>query len=296
MSTARLREILAGDRIAVAPCVPDALSARLVEEAGLPLAFMGGFGVAATQWGLPDTGLIGYHEMVEQARRICSAVSIPVIGDGDTGYGNAINVKRTVEGYAAAGLACIMIEDQAWPKRCGHTAGKSVVSRGEALARVKAAVDARDEGADILVMARTDARVESLDEAIWRGNAFAELGVDLVFCEAPRSERELERVVREIPAPQMANMLEQGDTPILRPHQLEALGFRLVAYPITVLAASIFAVRRALAALAEGRVPEALVDFADLRELVGFGRYDAAQRVYADVEGELAAARAGATR
>jgi 2-methylisocitrate lyase-like PEP mutase family enzyme len=285
-TVARLREILAGDRIAVAPCVPDALSARLVEEAGLPIAFMGGFGVAATQWGLPDTGLIGYHEMVEQARRLCAAVTIPVIGDGDTGYGNAINVKRTVDGYAAAGLACIMIEDQVWPKRCGHTAGKSVVSRGEALARIKAAVDARDEGADILIMARTDARVESLDEAIWRGKAFADLGVDVVFCEAPRSLHELERVTREIPGPQMANMLEQGDTPILPPSTLEALGFRIVAYPITVLAASIFAVRRALAALAEGRVPEALVDFADLRELVGFGRYDAARQIYARFEGE----------
>jgi 2-methylisocitrate lyase-like PEP mutase family enzyme len=139
--------------------------------------------------GMPDTGLISYGEMVEQGRSICAAVAIPVIGDGDTGYGNPMNVRRTVAGYAAAGFASVMIEDQLAPKRCGHTRGKSVVSREEALARVRAAVDAREQGADVLILARTDARAPiGLEEAIWRARAFADLGADIVFVEAPRSE------------------------------------------------------------------------------------------------------------
>ena len=153
-----LRELLASGGIQVMPCCFDALSARLIERAGFPLTFMSGFAVSAARLGMPDTGLISYGEILDQGRNICDAVSIPVIGDADTGYGNALNVKRTLRGYARAGFACAMIEDQVAPKRCGHTQGKEVVSRDEALARIRAAVDARDAGSDILVMGRTDAR------------------------------------------------------------------------------------------------------------------------------------------
>ncbi|MEM7224394.1 MAG: isocitrate lyase/PEP mutase family protein [Pseudomonadota bacterium] len=253
----------------------DALSARLIEQAGFPLAFMSGFAVSAVRLGLPDTGLISYGEMVAQGRDICAAVKIPVLGDGDTGYGNALNVKRTVEGYARAGFAAVMIEDQVAPKRCGHTAGKAVVGREEALARMRAALDARAEGPDIAIIARTDARAtEGLEEALARARAFAELGAELIFVEAPLDEAELARICQEVPAPQMANMLHQGHTPILAPNKLEALGFKLAVYPFTGLAAAIKAMTESLAELAAGRDPaERMVDFETLCRLAGFEDY-----------------------
>ncbi|MDJ0865101.1 MAG: isocitrate lyase/PEP mutase family protein [Myxococcota bacterium] len=279
---ARLRALLAEPRLHVMPCCYDALSARMIERAGFALTFMSGFAVSAARLALPDTGLISYGEMVAQGREITAAVGIPVIGDGDTGYGNAVNVKRTVRGYARAGFACVMIEDQVAPKRCGHTRGKSVVPRAEALARIRAALDARDAGDDVLVMARTDARDEhGLDEAIARGRAFAEAGADIVFVEAPRDEAELARVATEIPVPVMANLVEGGDTPLLPPGRLEALGFRIAAYPLTLLSASLHAMQDALEHLRDGRPVERRVEFAALREIVGFDAYDAEQRRYA---------------
>jgi len=221
--------------------------------------------------------------MLDQGRDICSAVSIPVIGDADTGYGNALNVKRTVEGYARAGFACLMIEDQLAPKRCGHTRGKAVVDRGEALARIRAAVDAREQGSDILVLARTDARATlGLDEAIWRAKAFADLGADLLFVEAPVSEAELERIGAEVPAPRMANLVEGGATPVLALARLEAMGYRIAAYPLALLSAAARAMQDALGALGAGEFPEGVLDFAQLRDLVDFGDYDAVLARYGD--------------
>jgi 2-methylisocitrate lyase-like PEP mutase family enzyme len=282
---ARLRALLEAPGLQLMPCCFDALSAQLVESAGFGLTFMSGFAVSATRIGAPDTGLISYGEMVDQGRSLCAAVSIPVIGDGDTGYGNPLNARRTALGYAQAGFACVMIEDQLAPKRCGHTRGKEVVPRAEALARVRAALDARAEGADILVMARTDARAPAgLEEALWRARAFAELGADLVFVEAPRSEAELERVAREVPAPCMVNLVEDGDTPLLSHARLEAMGYRIAAYPLTLLSVAARAMQEALAALREGRAPERRLTFAELRSLVGFDAYDALARRYAPEE------------
>jgi len=283
---ARLRALLEKPGLRVVPCCFDALSARLVERAGFELTFMSGFAVAAARCALPDTGLLSYGEMVDQGRQITGAVSIPVIGDGDTGYGNAVNAKRTVHGYARAGFACVMIEDQVAPKRCGHTRGKAVVPRDEALARVRAALDARDEaraaGHDILVLARTDARAEhGLAEALARGRAFAELGADIVFVEAPRDEAELARVAREVPAPAMANLLEDGDTPWLPPERLAALGFKLAAHPLTLLHAAVAAMQEALDGLRAGRPRGRRLSFAALRTLLGFDAYDAESRRYA---------------
>jgi 2-methylisocitrate lyase-like PEP mutase family enzyme len=285
-SAEQLRTLLAKPGIRVMPCCFDALSAALIERAGFDLTFMSGFAVSATKLALPDTGLISYGEMVEQGRAITSAVSIPVIGDCDTGYGNAINVKRSVRGYARAGFACAMIEDQVAPKRCGHTRGKAVVSRAEAVLRIRAAVDARAElqaeGGDILVMARTDARAtHDLDEAIARGRDFAALGADIVFVEAPRSEAEMERVGREIEAPLMANLVEDGDTPWLPPERLVSLGFRIAAYPLALLGASVRAMRDALEQLRGGEQAERRLSFAELREIVGFDWYDAESQRYA---------------
>jgi len=257
------------------PCCFDALSARLVERAGFELTFMSGFAVSAARSGLPDTGLLSYGEMVAQGRDICGAVSIPVIGDADTGYGNPVNVKRTVRGYAQAGFACAMIEDQLAPKRCGHTQGKEVVPREEALARVRAAVDAREEGAEILVMARTDARAPlGFEEALWRARAFADLGADVVFLEAPRSESELEQTCRDVPAPGMANLVEGGETPLLPAARLEEMGFKIAAYPLTLLSSAAAAMQDALDALRAGEPAPRMLAFDALRELVGFDAYD----------------------
>jgi 2-methylisocitrate lyase-like PEP mutase family enzyme len=279
----KLRALLEQPGLLLMPCCFDALSARLIEEAGFALTFMSGFAVSAARAALPDTGLLSYGEILDQGRSITAAVEIPVIGDADTGYGNAVNVKRTVRGYAAAGFACAMIEDQVAPKRCGHTRGKQVVSRSEALTRVRAAVDAREEGADILVMARTDARAtDSLDEAIKRARAFADLGADIVFIEAPESEAEMERICREIAAPQLANMVEGGRTPVLPPARLEALGYKIAAYPLTLLAAATASMRRALAELRSGKAPSGLTPFEDLQSLVGFPAYDAEAGRYRD--------------
>jgi 2-methylisocitrate lyase-like PEP mutase family enzyme len=278
---AKLRRLLERPGLHVMPCCFDALSARLIERAGFELTFMSGFAVSAARLALPDTGLISYGEMVEQGRNLCAAVSIPVIGDGDTGYGNPMNVRRTVTGYASAGFACVMIEDQLAPKRCGHTRGKQVVARDEALLRVRAAIDARTQGPDVLILARTDARGPlGLEEALWRGQAFADLGADIVFVEAPSSEAEMQRICEEIRAPQLANMVEGGDTPVLPPARLAALGYRIAAYPLTLLSAAARAMQDALAALARGETPARLLEFAELRTLVGFDAYDAALERY----------------
>jgi len=285
MSSLALRRLLEAGGLLRMPCCFDAHSARLIERAGFGLSFMSGFAVSAARLGLPDTGLASYGEMLDQGRDVCAAVGIPVIGDGDTGYGNPLNVKRTVAGYAQAGFAGVMIEDQLAPKRCGHTRGKQVVSRGEALARIRAAVDARDAGADVLVMARTDARAtHDLDEALWRTRAFADAGADLLFVESPRDEREMQQICAATALPQMANVLEGGDTPVLAPEALEALGYRIAAYPLTLLSAATRAMQRALEALARGETPGDGLDFAALRELVGFDAYDAELRRYAETE------------
>jgi len=281
-----LRRLLEQPGFLVMPCCFDALSARLIERAGFPLTFMSGFAVSAARLGLPDTGLISYGEMLDQGRSICDAVDIPVIGDADTGYGNPLNVKRTIGGYARAGFACAMIEDQVAPKRCGHTRGKQVVERGEALVRMRAAVDARDalrrEGGDLLILARTDARAtHGLDEAIERAKRFVDLGADIAFVEAPEDAGELQRIGESVPGPKLVNLVEDGDTPLLPPAELEALGFKIAAHPLTLLSAAAHAMQEALASLSDGRPFEARLPFAELQALVGFPDYDAQLASYA---------------
>ncbi|MBS41265.1 MAG: carboxyvinyl-carboxyphosphonate phosphorylmutase [Rhodospirillales bacterium] len=281
-SADKLRNLLEAPEILVAPACYDALSARLIERAGFNLSFMSGFAVSAARLGLPDTGLISYGEMLEQGRNICNAVSIPVIGDGDTGYGNALNVKRTVLGYAQAGFGCIMIEDQVAPKRCGHTRGKQVVDREEAISRIRAAVDAREEGANILIMARTDARAtDGFDEAMRRIKAFSEEGADILFLEAPKDEEEMRRFCEGVSGYKMANLVEQGDTPLLPPDVLHEMGFKIVLYPLTMIKSALAAMETALEALKLGQNPAVLADFSHLREVVGFEAYYKAEQKYA---------------
>jgi 2-methylisocitrate lyase-like PEP mutase family enzyme len=283
-STVRLRQLLQGEGCLTMPCCFDALSARLIEHAGFPLTFMSGFAVSAARAALPDTGLLSVTEMIDQGRSICDAVSIPVIGDGDTGHGNAVNVHRTVAQYARAGFAGIMIEDQLAPKRCGHTGVKEVVERSEAVRRIRAAIAARDGDSGLVVVARTDARSAlepslgaegAMDEAIWRMQAFADLGADLLFLEAPRSEAEMERFCREVPGVRMVNMLEDGITPMLAQRRLGQIGYRVAAYPLTLLSCTVHAMRVALAELKTGQSPSYRVDFETLRDIVGFSAYDA---------------------
>jgi 2-methylisocitrate lyase-like PEP mutase family enzyme len=280
----QLRAILAAPGCRSMPCCFDALSARLVEQAGFPVTFMSGFAVSAARAALPDTGLLSVTEMLDQGRSICDAVSIPVIGDGDTGHGNAVNVHRTVTQFARAGFAGIMLEDQLAPKRCGHTGVKEVVDRGEAMRRIQAAVAAREGVGDLVVVARTDARSaleaplgseRALREAIERLKAFADLGADVLFLEAPRNEAEMARCCREVPGVHMVNMLEDGITPLLPPARLAALGYRLAAYPLTLLSCAVHAMQAALAQLATGQTPEDRVSFEALRDIVGFDAYDA---------------------
>ena len=272
-SAERLRRRLLQPGILVMPGCHDAMSARLIQEAGFEIGFMSGFAVSAARLGMPDTGLISYGELVDQGTNICRAVTIPMIGDGDTGFGSAQNVKRTVQGYARAGFACIMLEDQVAPKRCGHTEGKAVVGREEALMRVRAAVDARDAGEDILIMARTDARIESLDEAITRCRLFREIGADITFLEAPTSEAEMRRYCSEVDGPKMANLIEGGKTPLLPPARLEEIGYAIAVYPLTLLNVSIQAMRTALVNLRNGERAEAAMKFDDLKKAVGFPEY-----------------------
>ncbi|WP_413405034.1 MULTISPECIES: isocitrate lyase/PEP mutase family protein [unclassified Synechococcus] len=278
----QLRSLLEQDTCHLMPCCFDALSARLVEQAGCALSFMSGFSVAAARAGLPDTGLLTVTEMLDQGRSICDAVSIPVIGDGDTGHGNAANVQRTMHQFAKAGFAGIMLEDQVAPKRCGHTGVKAVVDRDSAIARIQAAVDARNQGADLVIVARTDARSvlatshgdqAALEEALWRLKTFAELGADVLFLEAPRSEREMLRFCEEVPGKRMANMLEGGITPLLSTERLGAMGFALAAYPLTLLSTAAFAMRQALVDLQAGNTPEQMLSFEEMKTLVGFDSY-----------------------
>ena len=281
-STSRLRELLSTNKLISMPGCYDAMSARLIERAGFEATFMGGFAVSASRIGMPDTGLISYTEMLDQGTNICTAVSIPVIGDGDTGYGNALNVQRTVRGYARAGFACVMIEDQVAPKRCGHTRGKQTVDRAEARARIQAAVDAREAGNDILVMARTDANAtEGFEEALERARMFIDIGADITFLEAPTNEEQMRTYCAEVPGYKMANMVEQGDTPVLSPTALQDIGYNIAIYPITLMLAGIRAMEQALASLACGEVPPEAAEFAHLRDIVGFPDYYEAEKRYA---------------
>lgn len=278
-----LRTLLTQPGILTMPCCFDPLSAKLIEQAGFPLSFMSGFAASAARLGVPDTGLMSYGEVVDQGRNICNATTFPIIGDGDTGYGNALNVKRTVKGFAQAGFAAVMIEDQVAPKRCGHTAGKSVVARDEAFERIRAAADARAEGHDILILARTDARHDhGLDEAIERAREFRRLGADILFVEAPRDTAEMTRICSEIDGPCMANIVEGGMTPVLTPAELEQLGFKIAAYPLTLMAAAMKAMVDALEAFKTGTpAPETLMPFDELKTRIGFDDYFNEEQRYA---------------
>ena len=276
-SAVTLRNLLKQDTCHIMPCCFDALSAKLIEQEGYALTFMSGFAASASRIGAPDLGLMSYGEVVDQARNIAPAISIPLIGDGDTGYGNAMNVQRTVEGMARAGCAAVMIEDQLAPKRCGHTPGKEVVSRVEAFDRIRAAVDSRDrlreQGLDICILARTDARHDhGLAEAITRAEMFCELGADILFVEAPKSRKEMQQICNALPVVNMANIVEGGETPDLPVSELQEIGYRLAAYPLSLMASAMQAMVQTLRDMKNDQ-RERLMDFGELRKRIGFDEY-----------------------
>jgi len=275
-----------GGECLVVPCCYDALSAKMIHDAGFQLSFMTGFGVAAVR-GMPDTGLLTLTEMAEAARSITDVVQMPLIADGDTGFGNAISVKRTVRQMAKAGAAAVMIEDQVAPKRCGYTAGKGVVGRKEAVARMQAAIDARDEGADILILARTDAAgVFGIDEAIERAAIFREMGADILHLSGPKSEEEMVRYCSAVAGPKMANNVSAGNNFRLPPARLAEIGYTLAIYPDLLLASSLKAMKGALVGLRHGDPypPECMQSFNETKQDVGFADYDAEALRYEEGE------------
>jgi 2-methylisocitrate lyase-like PEP mutase family enzyme len=283
----KLRERLAEKRILTIPGCFDAMSAKLVEKAGFEAAYVSGYAVSATQIGLPDAGLLSYKEILDQARDIAGAVSLPLIGDADTGFGNPVNVRRTVKGFADAGIACVMLEDQVFPKRCGFAKGVEVVPRGEATTRLRAALDMRDEiradGGDILILARTDSRIaEGLEEALWRCEAFADMGADIVYFEGPQERSEMEELCRRVSVPKLLAQLEREGRPLLSPAEAEQIGYDCLLFGVTLLNVSLRAMRDALALMANGAHPgpDRLLTFEELYETVGFDWYYGLEKKY----------------
>jgi carboxyvinyl-carboxyphosphonate phosphorylmutase len=256
----QLRGLLAGNEIVVAPGAYDALSARLIEQAGFPAVYMTGFGTAASLLGRPDIGLISFSEMIDNARRIAGGVAIPLIADADTGYGNPINVIRTVRDYEQAGLAGIHLEDQVMPKRCGHLSGKMLVPARDMVAKVRAAVAARTDP-DFVIIARTDARaVEGMGAALERAARYLEAGADMLFIEAPENEEEIVEIAGTFASvPLLFNWAEGGRTPPVSLARLGELGFRMVIFPIGALLSAATAIQSFLAALRRDGTPGAML-------------------------------------
>lgn len=280
----RVHALLKQHRTLLFPGVYDALGAKLAERVGFPLTFISGYSVAATHLGLPDFGYLTQTEMVAVAKRVCASVTIPIIIDADTGYGNALNVIRTVNELIEAGAAGMFLEDQVWPKRCGHMKGKRVIPAEEHVQKIRAAVDAcRDR--DFFIVARTDARqVNGLDDAIRRCQRYREAGADALFLEAPRSTEELATVARELPPPLVANMLEGGVTPLLTKEELESLGFQLVLWPLTALYTSAKAIHEMFGLLkTAGTTRDALdrlIPFQQFHDVIGLDAYYALDERY----------------
>ena len=266
---ARLRALLDSGTTIVAPGAFDPLAARLVEEAGFAAVYMTGFGTSAALLGRPDVGLLTMTEMADSAGRIAACVDIPLIADADTGYGNPLNVIRTVGAYEAAGVAGIHIEDQVAPKKCGHMEGKLVIPAAEMAEKIRAAVEARSQP-EFVIIARTDARaVEGLDRALERGRQYREAGADALFIEAVTSEEEAEAVARAFPGvPLLFNWAEGGKTPPMGLDRLTELGYRIVIFPISTLLAATAGMRRILREIAEAGTPAAA-----LGELPAFGEF-----------------------
>jgi 2-methylisocitrate lyase-like PEP mutase family enzyme len=284
----RLKKLLKRNQLLAAPGCFDGLSARLVEEAGFEAAYLSG-GAVARSMGIPDIGLVTMSESIERAAQVVSAIKIPVIADADTGYGNAVNLVRSVREFERIGVAAIHIEDQITPKRCGHLDGKEVISLAEMEMKLKAALDVRTDP-DFCIIARTDARgVHGLDDAVARAKAFAKLGVDAIFVEAPQSESELAEIPRRLPdVPLLVNVFKGGKTPMLPMASLQQMGYRIAIYPSETQRAAIHAMRNALATLKREGTTESidasLTTFNERDKVVGLDDWQTIERAYLSVD------------
>lgn len=291
--TSKFKQLVLGQNILVLPGVHDALSAKLAENAGFEALTMGGYGVSASVLGQPDVGFLTLTEMLYSLKRICDATSLPLLADADTGYGNAANVRRVVREYEDAGAAALFLEDQEWPKRCGHMEGKRVISMEEHVMKIRAAVEARRDP-DFIIMARTDARsVHGIDDAIRRAKAYGDAGADLLFVEAPQTVEELAEIRRQIDKPLLANMVEHGKTPLLSANELQKIGYNVVVFPVC----SVYTMAAALKSLwqelhATGttkRLVESgqMLSFTDFNQLIGLPAYREIEKKYAADCGEV---------
>lgn len=285
-TTTRLRELLTRSEVLVAPGAYDALSARLIVQAGFPVVYMTGFGTSASVLGQPDVGLLTMSEMVSRAADLAAvAGEVPLIAEADTGYGNPINVRRTIREYERAGVAGLHIEDQVWPKKCGHMEGKQVIPMEEMVEKVRAAADARQDP-DFVIIARTDANaVTGLEDALRRGEAYRKAGADVIFIEAPRSVEELRAIVQAFRGtPLLFNWAESGKTPLLPLSDIEALGFTLVIFPVSLLFAATHAMLALLEHLKTGETPtsynEGMVTFSQFTTQLGLPDIQALERQY----------------
>jgi 2-methylisocitrate lyase-like PEP mutase family enzyme len=288
-----LRALIESGETVLAPGCYDALGARLIEEAGFPAVYMTGFGTAAGRLGRPDIGLLTLPEMVDNARRIVQAVEIPVIADADTGYGNPLNVIRTVREYEAAGVAAIHLEDQVMPKKCGHMEDKQLIEAEEMAAKIRAAVAARRS--ELVIIARTDARaVEGLEGALARGRLYRDAGADALFIEAPQAEAEIEAVARAFPdVPLLFNYAEGGKSPAVDHDQLRRLGFSIVIFPLSVMLAATAAIRSVLGQIRADGTPVnvlgQLVGFQEFLEFIGLPEVQALEQRFATTRADAPA-------
>ena len=279
-----IRQLLKNKKPLVIPGVFDAIGAKIAQMAGFDAMFQTGYGTSATLFGMPDYGFIGSTETVENARRICRAVNVPVIVDADTGYGNALSVWKLVKELEAAGASGIFLEDQRWPKRCGHMQGKEVVRKEEYAEKLQAALDAR-KSKDFIIVARTDARaIEGLDKAIERGLYYKDIGADVIFVEAPKTVEEMKKIGKSIKAPLVANMIEGGATPISSASALNKMGFKIVLYPLSVLFANTFASLQILKELRRSgttaKLNKNLVSFDQFNDIVELSKFRKLEKRY----------------
>lgn len=282
---AALRQALQAGFVS-APGVFDGISARLADRLGFSALYMTGYGVVASSLGLPDAGMATYTEMEDRARMIAGITTTPLIADADTGYGGLLNVQRTVRGYERAGVCALQIEDQEFPKKCGHMLGRRVVPIQDMVAKIRVAVESRDDS-NLLIIARTDARTTlGLDEALRRGEAYARAGADILFIESPESVEEMRRIGQSFDVPLVANMVEGGRTPVLPAAELSALGYRLAIFPGTAFLAATAAMEKAYAGLqAQGSsagLAQPLYEFQGMSRLMGFDEVSAFDRRHAD--------------
>jgi 2,3-dimethylmalate lyase len=293
--TTRFRRLVEASDILVLPGIQDALTAKIAEKAGFEAITCGGYSTTASLLGKPDTSQLGVIEMADHYARICDAVEVPVFADGDTGFGNVTNVRRTMRAYERAGVAGLFIEDQIFPKRCGHMAGKAVVPVEEMVAKLKAALDARQDD-DLVIMARTDAlAVNGIDDAIERGQIYREVGADMIFVEAPRDAEQMLRICREIEGPCMANNIEGGLTPLLPASRLQEIGYAMVAHPVMTSYAVAAIVSRLMRTLREtgttASMEGELLDFEGFNALVGLPELREAEQKDLDFAREFIAKR-----